>query len=44
MYVDNVKVKRRLSKNVALAGCQAPGKLTGEPCSSSVFLKGMEIV
>lgn len=33
-YVDNVKVKRRLPKNVALAGCQAPGKLTGEQSSS----------
>lgn len=34
MYVDNEKVKRRLPKNVALAGCQAPGKLTGGRPSS----------
>jgi len=33
-YVDNVKVKRGLPKNMPLAGCQTPEKLTAG-CSSS---------
>lgn len=44
MYVDNVKVKRRLSKDVALARCQAPGKLTGGRCSSFPEGNGNSIV
>lgn len=34
MYVDNIKVKRRLPKNIALEGHQAPGKIAGGWSSS----------